>query len=332
MARIDEFIIEIKEQLTGLCGKDCKVKILAVKKNNGTIKYGAVFTVLGKESRPAVYLDPYYRLYQEGCSIEEVASAVCRQYREYDFSLDKLGAWMLDREWAKGRVTYHLINLEKNREALKDMPYREVCSGLAVVYALALETKGMGAWMRIRNQHSKLWELTEQELWELAVRNTSKLFPAKLSGLQEIVTELLEEEQQGKEEVRVAYPDKERDGKGPLCNKDEKEESYLDGQINLKSGEMQYILTNAEWAYGAAAILYPGILEYVSGQLEGDLFIIPSSIHETLLLKNDGMIKAQELEKILREVNQEKVAPEDVLSDSLYGYSRFDGKIYCCKL
>lgn len=332
MTGMDEFIVEVEKQLKGLCGKDCRVKILAVKKNNGTIKYGAVFTAQGKESGPAVYLEPYYGLYREGGSIEAAASAVYRQYRECDFPLDKWGSQILDGEWAKGRVTYHLINMEKNREALKGMPYREVCPGLAAVYALALEIQGMGAWMRIQNQHSRRWGLTEQELWGLAEHNTPRLFPAKLSGLQETITGLLEEVQWGKEEGSAVYPDRKRgrDAGSQLCNKEEKE-SHLDGQINLKPGEMQYILTNTERVYGAAVILYPGVLEYVSGQLGGDLFIIPSSIHETLILKDDGIIKAQELEEILREVNREKVAPEDVLSDSLYGYSRSDGNVYCCK-
>ena len=46
-------------------------------------------------------------------------------------------------------------------------------------------------------------------------------------------------------------------------------------------------LTNTEKLYGASAILYPNILSYFAKRLKADLYLLPSSIHEVLLLEKE---------------------------------------------
>ncbi len=79
------------------------------------------------------------------------------------------------------------------------------------------------------------------------------------------------------------------------------------------------ILSNQKKCNGAACILYPGVLEELAGK-RGNLFIIPSSIHETILLPDDETILAGDLKKMIHEVNTTQVSPDEVLSDSLYYY------------
>lgn len=55
-------------------------------------------------------------------------------------------------------------------------------------------------------------------------------------------------------------------------------------------------------------------------KLGGDYFIIPSSIHEVLLVKDTGEMNARDLAAMIREVNATEVAPEDVLTDHAYHY------------
>lgn len=84
----------------------------------------------------------------------------------------------------------------------------------------------------------------------------------------------------------------------------------------------RYVLTNTANLRGAAAILYPGVLQGIAEQIGGDFLIFPSSIYETILAKIDGFFDWEAAEAIIREINRKEVAPEDVLSDTLYYYSQ----------
>lgn len=80
-----------------------------------------------------------------------------------------------------------------------------------------------------------------------------------------------------------------------------------------------YILRNAGEKYGAAALLYPGVLQALAENSGADLFLLPSSIHEMLVVKVDGM-EAKELQRIVIEVNRNELKLGDILSNQVYRY------------
>lgn len=106
---------------------------------------------------------------------------------------------------------------------------------------------------------------------------------------------------------------------GDLFRKDIKtvspEEMYCES-------DMDYILTNPEVSYGAVTLQYPGVLQALAENSGADLFILPSSIHEVLVMKVDGEINAGELQYIVMDINRHMVEPEEVLSDQVYRYDR----------
>ena len=69
-------------------------------------------------------------------------------------------------------------------------------------------------------------------------------------------------------------------------------------------------------------MLYPNILKNFAEQLDRDLVILPSSIHEVLLLPYDESILFRELSDMVSNINQNEVAVEDRLSNHVYFYSR----------
>ena len=87
------------------------------------------------------------------------------------------------------------------------------------------------------------------------------------------------------------------------------------------------ILSNARRVHGVACVLYPGVLERLAWKEGRDLYVIPSSVHEMILLPDIGAQQPTELKEIIREVNRTQVAPAEVLSDSLYRYSRAEGRL-----
>lgn len=80
-----------------------------------------------------------------------------------------------------------------------------------------------------------------------------------------------------------------------------------------------YVVTNTNGAHGAAAILYPGMMERLSKRIGGDYAIIPSSVHEMMVVTTKGA-DLSKLEDLLHRVNHEQVAPQERLSDNVYCY------------
>lgn len=81
-----------------------------------------------------------------------------------------------------------------------------------------------------------------------------------------------------------------------------------------------YLLTNESALFGAAAILYPGMLQEITKTLGGAYFILPSSVHELILLPDSGE-EAEELLRIVTEINHTQVAEEEILTDAVYKFT-----------
>ena len=87
-----------------------------------------------------------------------------------------------------------------------------------------------------------------------------------------------------------------------------------------------FVLSNSTLFLGAAALLYTGALKELSERFDSDLFILPTSIHELIVLSADGMT-ADFLRKAVESVNAADVPPEEVLTDSVYRYVKETGDI-----
>lgn len=99
----------------------------------------------------------------------------------------------------------------------------------------------------------------------------------------------------------------------------EEKEEYSELQV--------WVLSNHERNFGAAAMIQPGMLEEIAEKLEGSLYILPSSVHEVILLRDDGEESATYLQWMVSEVNRAHVLPEEILSDHIYYYRRETGKL-----
>jgi len=89
--------------------------------------------------------------------------------------------------------------------------------------------------------------------------------------------------------------------------------------------EPMYVVSNTQRIYGAAVILYEGVLEAFAKKIGGDFYILPSSIHETLFIPANTGIEQEELLKMVREVNEKEVSPDEELSDHVYRYHQAEG-------
>ena len=176
---------------------------------------------------------------------------------------------------------------------LKGIPYKGVCGDLTAVFSIVPGQREYGQMTaKVTNRHMELWGTDMDALWRLAEENTPKLYPVKWIRLQDILTEMMEglpvsehplEDGQGEAmSSPMEISGKESPGK----------ETPGAGRENLAG--LMYVLTNTVNIRGAAAILYPGVLKEIAGQLGGDFIIFPSSIHETILAKAEGFLTGRQ--------------------------------------
>lgn len=159
---------------------------------------------------------------------------------------------------------------------------------------------------RVKSIYRKIFskKVTEgvsvEDLYQAAKENTHTLLKYEIKSMSKVLCEIREE---GLEE-----PD----------------DDYM---MEMSDSVPMYVLTNKRRVEGAACMLYSDLLYHFSDKIGKNLFIIPSSIHELLLLPADHDVEALEVKRMIKEMNDTQVSTEEILSYSLYFYDRQVGKI-----
>ena len=104
-------------------------------------------------------------------------------------------------------------------------------------------------------------------------------------------------------------------------------EGNIEG-FNLKGIIPMKVLSNRRHMYGAAVMILPGVLQDIAEEMDASLYILPSSVHEVILMTDTGQEQPQVLRDMVMEVNATQVLPEEILSDHVYYYDR-DKKEIC---
>ena len=282
-----EFIERIILQLKSMTEK--KIITRPVTKNNGVQMDAVILQTEGEKIAPTIYLNEYYQQYLTGEELEHIAEQIIwlsEQKMEKDFDTRQF----LDFAQAKQHILFKIVHAKRNEELLKEIPYKPFLD-LAVVFYYFVPEEGVNASILIRNEHKNLWGVTDDELYELAIQNTPKELESEIQDLNAVVAEIF-----------AGMPELEEEG------------------IADDSAPM-YVVTNKKKYFGAVCMLYPGLLKTFAEMQDCDFYILPSSIHELLLVPT-GMADAEGLTTMVREVNETQVAEEELLSDHVYLYKR----------
>lgn len=292
----NEIIARVKEEM----GDGYSVELRPVNKNNGIVLSGLVINDGLTNISPTIYLDYYLPELEQGKSIEQITEQIIAQYRKFSVTDDFDITVFTDYEKCKEHIAYKIINYEKNKEMLKDVPYIIYLDMAIVFYCLLSSDQMESSSILIRNSHLQLWGVTVDDLYEVASQNTPKLLPAEIKNLSEIVKEML-----AKKTDSMSY---------------DEAVDILEMPTDVQAP--MYVLTNTVKLYGACCVLYKHLLSDFSEKVDNDLWIIPSSTHETLLIPATEEYDEEYLSELVKEVNSSQLEVEDVLSDHVYFYSR----------
>lgn len=265
---------------------DADVTITSVLKNNTTRLDGLTVRIPHSSICPNIYLNQYYADYENGRNIEDILSEIARVRQMHDTPADLDVTAITDFSRVKDKVAAKLINTEQNKEYLSDKPHTDIAD-LSAVYYINLGTDSCGSMTTvITDALLSQYHITVDELHEIAIQNMGT--KARFCSMFEVLSELMS----------GSLPQDE------LCQAD----------------NMMFVLTNDSKLNGAAMLLCPATMDKVAEQVGSSYFIVPSSIHEALIVPFNDALDAGQLKQMVHEVNSTQVAPDEILSDSVYIY------------
>ena len=296
----------ITEEVWKIKEDTLEVILKEMTKNNGTVHSALEFREQGEVVSVLIYLTPYFEDYNAGFSLEELAQDIYSSYQENKKHgrIFESGIWCNDYETVPDKVIYKLINYEQNKKLLEEIPHIRLCD-LAIIFCLLVErSRDYLSTAVIHKEHMASWGMDTQTLMELADKNTKRLLPAKIRNISDVM-----------KEIASNYVG------------DDSKKSVLEDMLSTPGDISLYVLSNHMSRNGAIAMAYEGMLKDFATELDHDLIILPSSIHEVLLVPYEEELCMEELKEMVRHVNRTEVAKEEVLSDNVYIYSRKTDKI-----
>lgn len=288
------FKSEVRNRVSLASDPGSEVELRSIRKLNGVMLDGITIMKHGSKIAPTIYLDHYFDMYQEGCSLDLIVGYIlreneARQVRRFPEEMN-----LRDFEFVRPRLGLRLVNTAMNREMLFGVPHFQVLDLAAVCYyRLSLPEADNGAVM-VKNEDLVLWDVEEEELFREALAGSLANEPAVSEPLWQMLKEM----------------------------------SGLDTDESSEyRSEQLYVLTNKSRSFGAACMLYPHVLENLAETLGSDLVILPSSVHEVLLMPCSPLFSKEDCDTLVAEINATEVARYEVLSNHVYFYSRDEQKM-----
>ena len=285
-----EFLENVRKEVESRYDSNVSVTLNHVMKNNGTELDGITIMEKDKNIAPTIYINSFYDRYREGVSLKAVVSEIIRIYNQNKNSININADYFENYENVRKTIVYKLVNYQKNKKLLEDVPYKRVLDLAVVFYCLIEQRKGVSATALIHNEHLRIWNVTEDEIYNDALKNTPVLLAGSIVPMSKILSEIA--------------------GTAPVDN-DEKVCEYTGEDI-------LYVLTNSSRVNGAACILYDNLLKKFANDVHSDLYILPSSVHEVIIVPKKNAFDKSELADMVREVNEQGVSQDEILSDNEY--------------
>ena len=270
-------------------------------KNNSVRLVGIEFHKPDSTVSPVLYMESYYEDIKQGKEVGIVMQDIANSYIQHERSSRAIDERSLkDYEYVRQWIEPVLLNTADNREMLAQMPHRKMAD-LSLFYSVVFPDQGddMRASMKIKNGHMAYWSVSEQDLYTQAISNIESRETNTLFPMDSVLAAMLTGRENGQNLLK-ATPG-------------ENMQSLMGGM---------YVLTNEQKTYGASLLAVPGIMGKVDQLFPEGYYILPSSIHETIILPKPCGVPAKELGEMVRDINRTQVNREERLSDCVYEYDK----------
>lgn len=291
------FYENIAENVSEVLGSEVIVELQEVTKVNISLD-GLIIRKRNESIAPTIYLNQYFNQFNDGRTMDDIVQDIIRVYENNQpknimdvFKTEDF----FDFDQMKEKIVLKVINTEKNLDLLEKVPNISMEGlGLSVVFYVSLMIEEQSAGILINNQHLQLWKKEVSDLISLAEANTNRIHAYTVKSLNEVMSEIL-----GFEEDLI--PD---------------------------DVPALYVLTDENKTFGASQLYLKDKIREFAEQQDCDVYILPSSIHELLLLRADfPNIELEHLKQMVHEVNQTELIEEDFLYEGAFKYILSEDKI-----
>ena len=295
MMSFEEFTEDILQEIRERSDGAFRIRREDVTKNNNVKLTGISVMKEGEDIGPCIYLNESYREYESGgMDFDEIVDEVYRQILRHkddelpDFDTEGFLNW----ETVRGTIYAKLVNAEENQEQLEKIPHRRFMDLAVVYYAVARDhaQEEFGV-IPIHNGHMEKWGQDEDALYRAAMGNMRADGEPYFVSMETVMKSLL--------------PD-----------------TVVPREREHKPEKDMYILTNSRKKYGASELLDRNTLRMIADKLGDGFVVLPSSLHETIILPPKDEAEYEWLAGMVQEVNDTHVDIEERLSYHVYAYSR----------
>lgn len=287
-----QFVSAVEMQIKQSVKEGVEACIHTTVKNNGRKRIGITVMEKGVNISPTIYLEEYYEQFKKNKSLDSIVRNILDLYSEVRLGHSWEVEGIQNYERAKKKIVFKLINAEENECILREMPHI-LYLDLAIVFCVLVDVNSAGtATILVTKEIEKMWGTDCEELYRAAKENTKRLLPPEFQTMRTIIEEM------------------------------------IGGNMGEDSGEdCMYVLSNDIRSFGAACILYEDVLEKIGDELQENFYVLPSSIHEVIIIPESKSPNRIELEEMIEEINDTQVEQEEILSDKAYYFSRKENRL-----
>ena len=297
MTKKQEFYNKVANGVSEILGDEMVVELQEVTKVNLSLD-GLTIRKRNESIAPTIYLNQYFNQFNDGRAMDDIVQDIIKVYEnnqpENIMDVFKTEDFY-DFDKMKEKIVLKVINTERNLDLLEQVPHLDMEGlGLSVVFYVSLMTGEQSAGILIKNEHLKLWEKTVSDLTSLAEINTNRMHAFTIKSMNEVLSGMF-----GFEEDLIP-----------------------------EDVPALYVLVDENKTFGASQLYLKNKIREFAKQQDCDVYILPSSIHELLLLRADfPNLEPSYLKEMVCEVNATQVSEEEFLFDGAYKFEISTDKI-----
>lgn len=294
----DEFVTEMKQRVSEKLGNQFQITTTESMEENGVneIRLSALYE--NESLYQDIRMRPYYNAWFQDPdfkdSLDNIAEGIAHfLVKKASSTPDKqeMHYKLFDFAWARNHLVFRILRTEWNETLLQNRPHIPFLD-FSIIFYVELDGENGKFTKAVDHSLADVWSVSVQELYEEALKNTPHKRPALFKNLYAEILEIYK-------------------GDAPL---------FLLQAMQESDELKKYLLTNEDKHHGAAVMLYPGVLKQCAETLGGDLMIIPSSVHELILMQANERVKSMPLTDVIMGINETDVAEDEILSDHPYLY------------
>lgn len=268
------------------------VEVSDVQKNNGMMLKGITIRTKDCNIAPVIYTNAFY---ENNFEMDKAVSKIMEIYNTHKDGMNDFDANMVNNfDAIKDKIVARVVNKDRNELIINSCPYAQF--GDLIVTFVIFVAQGLDgtASIKITNEMMNSWKVNLGQLIEAAYTNTKKLLPLEVITMSEILKQMMER-------TNGLSPEMEAELEAP--------------------DHLMYVVSNTSRQFGAYFITdREALMEIASEIKENQFFILPSSVHEIIVIPESQVQDANGLITLVKDVNATQVAPDEVLADNVYSF------------